>query len=347
MSIAVNARVIAFARGGQQRVTEEILRRLPDAEAIAPATPLGGAKGHLWEQFVLPTKLKGRVLWSPSATGPLIVRRQVLTLHDVAYLDAPEFFSASFRRAYAILTPLLARRVAALVTVSEFSRQRIAARLGLAAERIRVIENGVSDTFRAHAPEEIAATRAALDLPARYLLVQATSDRRKNLARLAQAWSRALPVLPEDLMLVVTGHRGRSHVFGEGPEVDEGLFRARFLGFVAEEHLGPLTAGAEAFLFPSLYEGFGLPVIEAMACGTPVMTSNVTSLPEVAGDAALLIDPTDVDAIAAAIVRIASDGELRENLKRRGEARARLFSWDRAAEKYARLFAEIAGLAGA
>jgi glycosyltransferase involved in cell wall biosynthesis len=340
MRLAVNARVTAFSMGGQQRVTAEILKRLGPVEAVAPSTPLGGVKGHAWEQCVLPLRTLGKLLWSPSATGPIVKPRQVVTLHDVAYLDAPEFFSANFARAYRLLLPPLMKRAAKIVTVSEFSRKRIAHWYGLDASRIEIIGNGVSEQFRRYDADAIAATRAVLDLPRRYFLLQATSDRRKNLSRALEAWVAALPDLPPDLHLVVSGNLARTHVFGDtGPIGD--FPRTKLVGYVADEHMGPLLAGAEAFLFPTLYEGFGLPIIEAMACGAPVLTSAATATQEVAGDAALLVDPTSVAQIAAGMKALSGDSWLRTRLSAAGEQRAKLYSWDDAAARYSKLFTKL------
>jgi glycosyltransferase involved in cell wall biosynthesis len=345
MRVVVNKRVAAFAMGGQQRVTVEILNRLQGVEAIAPAQPLAGLAGHLWEQSILPWKARGCVLWSPSATGPLLHGRQVVTLHDVAFLDVPEFFAPNFVRLYRTLMPLLARRAARVVTVSQFSRQRIAATLGISAAKVDVVANGVSAQFHRHSPDEIARTRAALDLPARYILLQATSDRRKNLARTLAAWRQVCGSLPAEISLVVSGNLGRAHVFG-GEAFDINTPRTRALGFVDDQHMGPLMSGAEAFLFPTLYEGFGLPIIEAMACGTPVLTSAATATQEVAGDHALLVDPASEASIGQGILTLCTDPSLRERLAGEGIAHASRFSWDDAARAYERIFAAVAGEPG-
>jgi glycosyltransferase involved in cell wall biosynthesis len=339
-TLAVNARVTAFAMGGQQRVAAEILKRFPEADILAPAKPLGGVKGHVWEQCVLPLRARGRLLWSPSATGPLLHRRQVVTVHDTAFFDVPEYFSASFVRLYQALIPRLVHRVARVVTVSEYARQQLARHTGLDPARIEVILNGVSAQFCPQSPEAMAATRAALELPARYVLVQATADRRKNLARTLEAWRAAAPSLPADLHLVVSGNMSRTHVFGEGAINLDGP-RIRMVGFVAEEHMAPLMAGAEAFLFASLYEGFGLPVLEAMAVGTPVITGDTTSLPEVAGGHALLVKAADASSIAAGLVQLINDAGLRERLRGAGFAHAKGFTWDKAAQQYGALFADL------
>ena len=337
MEIAVNARVVAFQMGGQQRVAAEVTKRLGAMTEIRPRRPLCGVKGHLWEQFVLPLRARGRLLWSPSATGPVAYARQVVTVHDVAFLDVPECFSLSFRRVYATLVPALIRRVAKVVTVSEFSRRRILERVAVDPEKVVVIGNGVAEQFRPQDPSAIAAARAALELPDRYILVQATSHKRKNLARTLRAWRSALPELPDDLWLVVSGNRERAHVFG-GPDALEDVPRTRFVGYVAEERLAPLIAGAEAFLFPALYEGFGIPILEAMACATPVLTSDATATREVADGKALLIDPHDEASLGRGIVALATDASLRARLAAIGPPHAAKFTWDDVANRYRALF---------
>jgi glycosyltransferase involved in cell wall biosynthesis len=340
MVLAVNTRVVAFQTGGQQRVAAEIKKRLGVIEEIKPSKPLGGVQGHIWEQTVLPYKAQGRWLWSPSATGPIGYARQVVTVHDIAFLDLPQYFSAPFRLLYSALVPALMRRVAKVVTVSEFSRQRIIERLSLEPEKIVVIENGVSEHFRPQSPAAIERAKAELELPDRYFLLQATSDKRKNLAGALEAWRMALPALPDDLWLVVSGSRGRAHVFGDPARV-EAPRRTRFLGYVAEERLAPLIAGAEAFLFPSLYEGFGMPILEAMACGTPVLTSDATATKEVAGDSALLIDPHDSASIARGVVLLATGAALRVRLRASGLCHAARFGWDDIAVRYRALFESL------
>lgn len=340
MKLAVNARVTKFAMGGQQRVTAEILKRLGPLTELAPRHPLGGMKGHMWEQFILPLRARGQLLWSPSATGPIFKGQQIVTLHDVAFLDVPEFFSGSFAAFYKTLMPALVKRVARIVTVSEFSRQRIAATLGVDESRIDVIPNGVSDHFRPYPDCEVTATRVSLGLPKRYLLLQATADKRKNLARTLRAWAHAQDQLPDDVWLVVSGNLGRAHVFGDMESIPDAP-RTKLIGYVDEAHMGPLLAGAEAFLFPSLYEGFGLPIIEAMSCNTPVLTAAATATQEIAGDAALLVDPNSEAAIAKGMIEIANNAELRARLSKQGLERARTYSWDKAAQQYRAVFRSL------
>lgn len=345
-SLAVNARVTAFAMGGQQRVAHEVMKRLPDATLIMPGKPLGGLRGHIWEQAVLPLRAGGRLLWSPSATGPLLYPHQVVTVHDTAFFDVPEYFAPSFVRLYQTLVPRLVRSVAKAVTVSEFSRQQMAKHMGLSSERIEVIPNGVAAHFTPSTSAALSATRAVLDLPQRYILVQATSDKRKNLARTLEAWRAVAPALPQDLHLVISGNLSRAHVFGDASGINMQGPRIRVIGYVPEEHMGPLMAGAEMFLFASLYEGFGLPVLEAMAAGTPVITGNTTALPEVAGDAALMVDARSSNAIGGAILDMVERPLLAQTLKMRGFQRTRHFTWDKAAERYGAIFEGLASARG-
>jgi len=339
MKVAINTRILGFQMGGQQRVAVEVAKRLRTAEQIRPTCPLCGVRGHMWEQFALPLRARGRLLWSPSATGPLCYPHQVVTVHDVAFLDVPDCFSASFRRLYGALVPSLARRVERVVTVSEFSRRRILERCAVDPDKVVVIGDGVSEQFGVQTPQAIARTRAALQLPDRYFLVNTTS-RRKNAGRTLRAWRAALPSLPEDLWLVVCGGCDRTHVTGRAERLETPP-RTRFIGYVAEEHLAPLMAGAEAFLFPSLYEGFGIPILEAMACATPVLTSDATATAEVAGGAALLVDPLDESSITGGIVALASEPALRARLAAIGPRRAAKFTWDDVARRYQALFESL------
>jgi glycosyltransferase involved in cell wall biosynthesis len=340
--IVCNTRIMAFPMSGVQRVSGEILSRLKDRVAqIAPRRPLRGWKGHLWEQAVLPMHARGRLLWSPSGSGPLSIRRQVVSIHDLAALDHPEFFSTEFTRFYAGLLPQLVRRVEHIITVSQFSKQRIVDRLGVPAAKVSVVPNGVTETFRPYPADACAATAHELGVPARrYILAQATSDRRKNLGRIVQAWTAMAAQVPDDVWLVVTGSQGRGHVFGRGQRVRGP--RVFQLDFVPEEHLPRLTAGALAFVYPSLYEGFGLPVLEAMAAGVPVIASDITSILEVAGNAAIVVSPSSTQEIAGAILEVATSPELRLRKRQAGLENARRFSWDRTADQTLRILETFA-----
>ena len=330
--IAVNARYRAHRLTGMQRYAMEIASRFSDlAESVGPARPLTGMAGHLWEQVCLPAAARGRVLWSPNNTGPLATYRQVCTVHDLIPLDNPEWFSPRFSAWYGWLMPRLVHQVAHIIAVSEFTRGRILERFGVRPGKVSVVPNGIDRRFSPHSRELVAQARQDIGIPeGRYLLYLGSLEPRKNISRLLQAWARVHGRLSEDTWLVVAGAKGRSQVFAEAG-VQEIPQRVHLAGYVSDERLPALYSGALAVVYPSLYEGFGLPPLEAMACGAPVITSNTTSLPEVTGDAAILVNPLDAEEIGEAIVRVAGDVGLRSDLSRRGLARASAYSWDMSA----------------
>lgn len=340
MNLAVNGRFLGQRVTGVERYAREVFARREDpASVITPGRASRGMRGHLWEQSVLPARVGRDLLWSPCNTGPLAVARQVVTIHDCAFYDQPEGFSRKFAAWYQFLVPRLARRIRKIITISQFSCDRLLEYCRVAREKIVVIPQGVDGRFRPLSPEAIAELRLKVQLPDRYVLFVGNLAPRKNLLRLLAAWELVRPRFP-DTSLVLAG--ARNQVFRDAglPAPPPGVMAA---GYVADEHLPALYCGAECFAFPSLYEGFGLPVLEAMACGVPVLASNVTSLPEVAGDAALLVDPYSVEAIADGLARLLADAALRRELSGRGITRAAEFTWDRtAAQTWQVLAAEAA-----
>jgi glycosyltransferase involved in cell wall biosynthesis len=330
--IVVNLRSQGACLTGVQRYSQELCARLNGGiETVMPRRPLHGVAGHLWEQTVLPVRAGKRLLWSPANTGPVTVERQVLTIHDVASLDHPEWFGSKFATWYGWMIPALAKRVRCLITVSEFSKQRLVANTGIKESRVHVIPNGVDERFYPRNIEDIREVRTRLRIPTnQYVLVLGSIEPRKNLSRLLQAWELDVQRLPNDVWLVIAGAEGNSHIFASN-KLGRIPARVHSTGFVSDQDLPALYSGALAMVYPSIYEGFGLPVLEAMAAGTAAIAGNSTSLPEVAGDAGVLVNPCDVDAIAVAIERIVRDGVWRERLRKRGIERSRQFTWDRAA----------------
>ncbi|MEX0677390.1 MAG: glycosyltransferase family 1 protein [Pirellulales bacterium] len=328
MSLTINGRFLSQRVTGVQRYAREVLARGSQlANVVAPRRTIRGVRGHLWEQSILPARVGRSLLWSPCNTGPLAVARQVVTIHDCAFYDQPEVFSRRFVAWYRWLVPKLAQRIRRIITISNYSRERLLEVCRVAPEKVVVIPQGVEGRFRPLPVETVERTRAQLGLPPRYVLFVGALVPRKNLGRLLEAWKTVSPSFPE-LSLVLAG--GSNQVFREA-----GLNRLPAsvvtAGYVADEHLPAVYGGAELFVFPSLYEGFGLPVLEAMACGVPVLTSNVTSLPEVAGDAALYVDPYRFESIAEGLQTLLSDRGLHDELARRGIARASAYTWDRTA----------------
>jgi alpha-1,3-rhamnosyl/mannosyltransferase len=227
--------------------------------------------------------------------------------------------------------PRTLERANLVLTDSDFIAAEIASRFALPRAKIRTIPLGVDASFRPRAREEIVATLARYGLQdSAYLLVVATLEPRKNLARLVRAYAGLPAALKTRHPLVIVGARGwLSSELERTIAPLEASGTARRLGYVGEDELPLLYAGAHAFAFPSLYEGFGLPVLEAMASGVPVLTSNVSSLPEIAGDAALTVDPLDDDALRNGLERLLEDSAWRTAATARGIARAREYPWSR------------------
>jgi glycosyltransferase involved in cell wall biosynthesis len=330
MRIQVNGRYLVQRVTGVQRYAREIVARLSGkVDVIDPGPAAKGVRGHLWEQTVLPWRLERGLLWSPCATGPLAIRNQIITIHDCAFCDCPDGFTRSFASWYRCLVPRLARRALRILTVSAFSRQRICELFRVPEEKVVVTPNGVAESFSPLSRGALAEAKQRLNLTGPYVLCAGSLEPRKNLKRLLAAWQRLGPA-KNGLTLLLVG--ASSHVF-RSAGLDSPPSDVRLTGFATDEDLRALLAGAEAFVFPSLYEGFGLPVLEAMACGAPVVCSSSTALPEVAGDAALLVDPMDVDSIAAGLTQMLENRDLRVSLRERGLARAEKFSWNDTADR--------------
>ncbi|HNS02198.1 MAG TPA: glycosyltransferase family 1 protein [Anaerolineae bacterium] len=299
----------------------------------------------LWEQAALPQLarqarldlLHGAVNVSP-AIAPC---PSVVTVHDLSFMRYPQAFPP-MQRAY--LHSQVRRSVAAarrVIAVSEATKQDLIGLFGASPERIDVVYNGVDASFCPAPAAEVEAFRARAGLPARFILHLGTLEPRKNLVRLVQAFAqvRGQDAGQPAVKLVLAGGKGWDYdaIFNEVTR--QGLEReVLFPGYVAEEELAWWYRAATLFVYPSLLEGFGLPVLEAMACGAPVVTSNLSSLPEVAGDAALLVDPASVDALAAALLRLLVDAELASRLRGRGLAQAARFPWSRTAAQTAAVY---------
>jgi glycosyltransferase involved in cell wall biosynthesis len=331
-AIALNARFYSHVPTGMQRYGIEMANRLGGIlDVVKPSRALKGTEGHMWEQLYLPSRSRGRLLWSPNNTGPLMVRRQVCTIHDIIPIDRPEWFNSRFSGWYNWLLPKLVHRVSHLIAVSEFTRQRVIERFGVPSGKISVVWNGVDRKFRPATEAEIAAMRIELGIRSpRYLVYVGSVEPRKNLGGLLDAWRLVAKHIPEDIQLVVAGGKGASLVFAD-PKLGKTPERVQFTGYVKQDQLPALYSGAMALVYPSLYEGFGLPAVEAMACGTPAVVSNTTSLPEVVGPNAVLVDPGDSESIAEGIRTIVVDNALRARLREAGLKWASAMSWDQAA----------------
>lgn len=337
-TVSVNGRYTVHQVTGMQRYAREIVLRLgSQCSVIEPRRRVRGMRGHLWEQLALPRHVNGSLLWSPCSTGPISVERQVVTIHDCAFADQAACYSRSFAAWYQWLVPKLARKARAIITVSQFSRERIVDHCRVPAEKVFVVYNGVDRRFFPQDDASIEACATRLSLPRPYVLCVGSLEPRKNLRRLLQAWA-LLGDRYRDVWLVLSGAGGK--VFRDAG-FDRVPPRVHLTGYLGDDDLPALYTGAEAFLYLSFYEGFGLPVAEAMACGTAVVCSNVTSLPEVAGEAAELVDPFDIESIANGLSRLLDDRSHRHNLRAAGLVQSRKFSWEEAAASTWRVFESV------
>lgn len=264
----------------------------------------------------------------PLAPGP-----QVLTMHCLSSFVHPEFYSPLIRWRLNALLRLGMRQAAKVLCVSAATAEDVHRRFGVPRDRLAVTYNGVGSRFRP-TPAVDARRRIAAELGVTfpYALFLGKLEPRKNVMRLIEAFARFRRETGSDTRLLLAGHRT-----SVTPAIERAIERFALreavvqVGYVPSDLLPILYSGARMFLFPSLWEGFGIPVIEAMACGTPVLTSNVTCLPEIVGDAAVIVDPTSVDRIAEGIARLDESETLRTTLVGRGYARARLFTWENSA----------------
>jgi glycosyltransferase involved in cell wall biosynthesis len=344
-AVYMNARFLTQPLTGVQRYAYELAQQLPIAKFLTPGEPRphyasldpgrvlvrpSPLKGHFWEQWTLPRSLpKGALLWSPGS-GPVSVSRQVLTIHDMAYLEGPQWYSRNFALLYRQLYARLAPRVRTILTVSEFSKRRIVELLGVPEGKVVVTPLAASPRFRPRPAGAVAEGLRELGVEPPYLLAVGAVSPRKNFDRLYEAWGRISGSFP-DFRLVVVGKTGMAFSGASGESLPQGTERVHWIREVSDDRLIDLYNGAWAFVYPSLYEGFGLPALEAIACGTPVVTSEITSLPEVVGGAGILVDPYSVEAIADGMHRIIERPGLRDELSGKGLEQAGRFTWERTA----------------
>jgi O-antigen biosynthesis alpha-1,2-mannosyltransferase len=326
MNVAIDVSPLIQTRAGTARYLKSLLRELRRRDDVdVSAVSFGGsgrlstlARDALWYPFALGRKRGGaNVLHCPTYRGPLrSALPLVVTVHDLAVFRHPEAFNRWTRTYSPRIVPRVLAAARRVIAVSEFTRRELVDLLGVPDEKIRVVPNGVDDEF----------TQDGAAAAGEYVLAVGTLEPRKNLPRLVEAARRT------DVELRVVGARGWGGVEVGGNGV-------RWLGEVSDAELARQYRGALCVAYPSLYEGFGIPVLEAMACGAPVVTSRGTAMEEVANGAAVLVDPNDPAALAAGIERAVAQ---RAELVARGLERARAFRWDAIADATVSVYREAA-----
>ncbi len=329
--LAVNGRYRSRPITGVERVAAGVVdHALGPVAVFAPPPRLArGVAGHLWEQVVLPMRVRAyrARLWSPCNFGPLLVRDQILTIHDVAPLDRPEWFAPGYRRWIRAQWWLQYRRVRTLTVVSRFTRDRLVAWWG-ERDRLVVIHNGVDPV----APSDTVDAEATADPPiAPTVCVVGSLEPRKNLATLVAAMDGVRAEHP-DARLVVIGDVGDPRVFAAAAGADLSAGWIELRGRLDDGALRRTMQGSSCLAYVSSYEGFGLPPLEALAAGTAVVASDLPAIREVCGDAAVLVDPTDPAAVADGILEVlARSPRERAEAATAGRRRARQFDWARSA----------------
>ncbi|ANS42048.1 glycosyltransferase family 4 protein [Serratia inhibens] len=342
----VNARFLTQEMTGVQRFAEQICLALSEIrddivfvspkgilrQAVADKLNvkiIGERTGHLWEQIDLPGFLRKNgspLLLNLCSTAPIFYSNQIVTHHDITYKRYPKSFSKKFRAVYNTLVPLMLKNSLHLITVSDFSKREISNVYKYPAERISVVHNAVSDAFTQDLSPLVNSS--ADEKP--YLLAVSSPNFHKNFHGMLEAYS--LMSNKDDFSLKIIGKTAGSFLT---PEFNEKILADKnihFLGRVDDDELIKLYQHALAFVFPSFYEGFGIPPLEAQACGCPVIASNTASMPEVLGNSVLSFDPNDISQIRHAMERVVSDTALRNELKEKGQKNTERFSWDKSAK---------------
>jgi len=294
----------------------------------------------IWDQFTFPRLAGGHkvdLIHQPCFSAPLFFRKPVVvTIHDIISILYPKNIPFASRMFYSKWMPFSYRRAAQIITISESTKRDIVKVLGINKDKITVIPLAVDDKFKkAVTPAQLHQVKKKYHLPAKYILHIGTLEPRKNLGLLIKAFSEVIKDEKfADLSLVITGKKGWYYegLFDLVRELNVGQ-RVVFTGYFDEKDKPALYQGATVFAFPSLYEGFGLPPLEAMASGVPVISSNTSSMPEVVGEAGILIAPDDERAWVLNLKKVLSDRVLREEMIQKNKEQVKKFSWDKTAQK--------------
>jgi glycosyltransferase involved in cell wall biosynthesis len=305
----------------------------------------------LWEQTVLPwslVRVGADMLHAMAFVGPLVCPRpMVVTVYDLSFLLFPEVFNRLNRLYLSNMAPASVRKARRVIAISESTKRDLVRLTGVSAERVDVVYPGLEPSIgRVDDAATLTAFRQRHNLPDHFVLFVGTLEPRKNAAALVRAYSRLRKSGAISQALVLAGGKGWRYESVFAAIEESGVERDIILpGYVSHEELSLWYSAADLFVYPSLYEGFGLPVLEAMACGAPVITSTASSLPEVAGEAGVLVDPNDIGALTDAMARVLASESTRADMSERGMARAATFTGERMARStrdvYSRALAQV------
>lgn len=363
MKIGIDARMINYSGIGVY--IKNLIRELPNLSnneyvlfgdskklenfnlpVIDTKLPIYGIKEQIFFPFKL-SKQKLDLLHLPHYPIPLLYRGEiVVTIHDLIHLIYPEYLPSKAAWFYAkFMFSHAGRRAKKVIAVSENTKRDTVELLNIPAEKIKVIYNGIDERFKPiNDKESIEKTKRKYGLSEKYILYAGLLKPHKNILRLIEAFPKLRRETQIKDKLVLVGNKEFPHYRAIKEKIKELDLENQILilGEVDSEDMTALYNGADVFVLPSLYEGFGLPPLEAMACGCPVITSNTSSLPEVVGDAGIMVDPCDMDGLAEAICKVLTDEGLRQEMIKKGLARAKLFSWEKTAKETLKIYKEVA-----
>jgi len=337
MKLLFDGRVLTHSHfTGVENYTKNIYTFLSKKIKIFLVKPQSKNKyiAHLWNHFILPFK-KGNMLFCPANLAPIFVpknKKLVITLHDIAFLTYPESFSLFFRYYYQWLVPKIIQRADKIITVSQASKEEIIKYYPYAKEKTEVVFLGLDRIF--HLLPDIEKKDQ--------ILYVGSLNMRKNFTSVIQAFTK---FNNDKYRLLIVGNFSSNYNLSQSTQ--EILDKAKqnpninFLSNISDNELNLLYNESKLFLFPSFYEGFGLPPLEAMACGTPVITSNISSMPEVCGDAAIYVDPHNIEDITQKLSMLLNDNVLQQKMINMGLEHVKQFTWEKAADKHLKVFNEV------
>lgn len=341
MKILLDGRVLGHEKTtGVENHAINIAKKLEEKIQLDIAVPKYKNKyyAHFWEHCILPLKaLKYDILFCPSNIAPLYLPKSVklvLTLHDLSYKDFADMYSAVFRKYYEFVVPKALQRADKVLTISKYSYNRIIGEYDFVKNKIEFIYHGLGEIFVYDKNTQRG----------NYLLYVGSMNDTKNFSSVIKAFKRC-ENLGYDLMMVMPTSANfhldvsKQHLLEEA----QANPHIKIVDYVVQEELVKIYQKAKLFVFPSYHESFGFPILEAMACGTPVICSDVTSMPEIGGDAVVYCDPYDIEDIENKILSVLSDKELQEQMKIKGLQRASMFSWEKAAEAHIEIFNKVLG----